>query len=254
MILLLAQAAAGAAAARPATQPAAQRAAQAGAAAANEAASAANSLWPQLPAHWPAQTDLLTWAQSMGALTAAMLVLAGVVYLLFGVYAYRALVTINAAVLGAFVGAMIGQKAGNATAGAMVGGFAAAAITWPMMKYAVAVMGGTFGLLLGASIWRATGLQANYAWSGGLTGLVFFGMLSFMLFRGSVMMYTSLQGSVMLVFGLLGLIYKYQDLAPKVSSAMSQQQFLLPLFIFIPATLGLIWQQTQYPAGAPMKK
>ena len=207
-------------------------------------------LWPNLPQHWPGQTDLLTWAQSMGALTAALLVLAGCVYLLFGVYAYRALVTINAAVVGAYIGAIIGAKAGNATAGAMVGGFAACALAWPMMKYAIAIMGGAFGALLGASVWRACNLEPGYAWAGGGMGLIFFGMLSFLLFRGSIMMFTSLQGSVMLVFGLLGLIYKYQELGPRVSDNLLQRQFLLPLFIFVPATLGLIWQQTQYPGGA----
>jgi hypothetical protein len=207
--------------------------------------------WPDIPQHWPAQGDLLTWAQNMGALTAALLVLAGMVYLLFGIYAYRALVTINAAVAGAWLGGVLGLRAGNATAGAMVGGFAAAALTWPTMKYAVAVMGGAFGGLLGASIWRACNLETDYAWAGGMMGLIFFGMLSFLLFRGSIMMFTSLQGAVMLIFGLLGLIYKYQEFAPKVNDNLMQRQFLLPLFIFIPATLGLIYQQTQYPGGAP---
>jgi len=200
------------------------------------------------------QGDLLTWSQSMGALTAAALVLGGMIYLLFGVYAYRALVTINAAVLGAYIGGLLGERAGNAVAGSMVGGFAAAAATWPMMKYAVAIMGGMFGLLLGASVWRAGGLDPQYAWSGGLSGLIFCGMLSFLLFRGSVMMYTSLQGAVMLVFGLLGLIYKYQDLGPKVSENLSLRPFLLPLFIFVPATLGLIYQQTQFATAPPAKK
>src|SRR5687768_6855723 len=187
----------------------------------------------------------------MGALTAALLVIAGVTYLLFGVYAYRALVTINAAVVGTYLGAIIGHRAGNATAGAMVGGFAACALAWPLMKYAIALMGGVFGMLLGASIWRAAGLESQYAWAGGGMGMIFFGMLSFLLYRGSIMMFTSLQGSVMLVFGLLGLIYKYQELAPHVSHNLLARQFLLPLFIFIPATLGLLWQQTQYPGAAP---
>jgi hypothetical protein len=79
-------------------------------------------------------------------------------------------------------------------------------------------------------------------------------MLSFLLFRGSVMMYTSLQGSVMIVFGLLGLIYKYQDLAPKITESLSGKSFILPMVIFIPATIGLIWQQTQFPAQAPPAK
>lgn len=214
------------------------------------------SHWPNLPTHWPAQGDLLTWAQSMGALTAALLVMGGVIYLLYGVYAYRMLVTLNAAVVGAYVGALLGHRAGNATAGAMVGGFAAAALSWPLMKYSVAIMGGIFGLLLGASIWRACNLDPKYAWSGGGMGLIFFGMLSFLIFRGSIMMFMSLQGSVMLVFGLLGLIYKYQDMAPKVTEHLTAKSFILPILIFVPATLGLIWQQTQFPTApaAPAKK
>jgi hypothetical protein len=235
---------------------AANAAGEAAAKAVAQAPAAAASVWPQIPSHWPAQGDLLSWAQSMGALTAAMLVLAGVIYLAFGVYVYRSLITLNATVLGAYVGGIIGQRAGNAVAGAMVGGFACAALTWPTMKYAVAAMGGAFGLLLGASVWRSAGLEPNYAWSGGLTGLVFFGMLSFLLFRGSIMMFTSLQGSVMLIFGLLGLIYKYQDMAPRVNENLSLRPFLLPMFILVPATIGLIYQQTQYPAAAagPAKK
>ena len=114
------------------------------------------------------------------------------------------------------------------------------------MKYAVAFMGGVFGALLGASLWRAVGLEPYLSWAGAMTGLVLFGLLSFILFRGSVMMYMSLQGSVMLIFGILGLIYKYQDIAPKVTENMTLKPFLLPVAIFIPAVLGLIYQQTQF--------
>jgi hypothetical protein len=248
---VIAQATATAATAAAGAATAAANQTQAAAAADTAATSALSAGWPHLPAHWPAQGDMLTWAQNMGALTAAMLVLAGVIYLLYGVYAYRMLVTLNAAVIGSYAGALLGEHAGNATAGAMVGGFAAAALSWPLMKYAVAVMGGIFGACLGASVWRAAGLDAAYAWSGGGMGLIFFGMLSFLVFRGSIMMFMSLQGSVMLVFGLLGLIYKYQDIAPKVTETLTAKSFVLPLLFFVPATLGLIWQQTQYGAAAP---
>src|SRR4051812_27737176 len=98
---------------------AAQQTADVAQAAAQQTQNAVTIVWPSLPDHWPAQGDLLTWASNMGALTAAMLVLAGCVYLLFGIYAYRTLVTINAAVVGAYIGGIIGMKVGNATAGAM---------------------------------------------------------------------------------------------------------------------------------------
>lgn len=205
--------------------------------------------WPLLPGHIPAQGDLLTFCQNMGPATAAILVVAGIVYLAFGVYCYRGLVTLNAAAVGIYVGGLIGGKLGNGLAGAMVGGCVCAALVWPGMKYAVASMGGIFGALLGASIWRSMGLQANYAAAGALIGLIFFGMLSFIIFRGSIMMFFSLQGSVMLVFGILGMIYKYQGIATDVNKYLSSKAFILPLCIFIPAMGGLIYQQSAYPSA-----
>jgi len=203
--------------------------------------------WAVFPAHWPGQGDLLEWCQTMGPGVATLLVIAGLVYLLFGYHIFKGLVTLNAAVVGAYLGALIGQRGGNWAAGACVGGFVAAAVAFPMMKYAVALMGGVFGALLGASIWRTVGLEPHLAWAGALCGLIGFGLLSFIVFRGSVIMYTSLQGSVMLIFGLLGLIYKYQGLAPTVTEHMKLRPLMLPISILIPALLGLIFQQTQYP-------
>lgn len=205
-------------------------------------------LWDtlRLPSHWPVQTDLLNWCQNMSPGAATILVIGGLVYLLFGYYMFRTLVMFNAAVVGAWIGGVIGERGGSMVAGACAGAFICGAITWPLMKYAVAFMGGIFGALLGASMWRTTGLDPSLAWAGALIGLVLFGLLSFILFKGSVMMYTSLQGSVMLIFGILGLIYKYQSLAPRVTENMTLKPFLLPLFIFIPAVVGLIYQQTQF--------
>lgn len=209
---------------------------------------ASMKLWEmlKLPGHWPMQADLIQWCERMGPAEAAFLLIGGAVYLLYGWYLFKTLVTINAALLGGFIGMRIGGNVGSAVGGFCVGAFVCAAITWPLMKYAVAVMGGVFGALLGASIWNAVGLQLDLCWAGALIGLVGFGMLSFIIFRGSVMMYTSLQGSVMLIFGILGLVYKYQSVGPRVSENMLSQQYLLPLAIFIPALLGLIYQQTQF--------
>jgi hypothetical protein len=209
--------------------------------------------WP-MPQHWPAQGDLLTWCHDMGPAMAATLVIVGIIYLAFGVYLYRALVTLNAAAVGVYLGGLIGAKGGNALAGAMVGGCAAAAITWPGMKYAVAIMGGIFGALVGASLWKSMGLEAGYCWAGGMMGLIFFGMLSFIVFRGSIMMFFSVQGSVMLVLGLLGMVYKYQGIAAQVTQSLSLKPFILPMCFLVPALVGLIYQQTAYPPQPAAKK
>ncbi len=224
----------------PATQPAV-----------DAARAASYPVWLNISVHWPGQTDLITWCNQMGPGLATILVMGGLVYLVFGVYLYKVLITINLAVVGAYMGALIGLKTGGSAAvipWALIGAFCCAALTWPLMKYAVAVMGGLYGFLLGAAIWRTGGLESYYAGAGGGMGLIGFGMLSFILFRGSIMMYTSLQGSVMLVLGLLGLIFKYQSLSPKLLASLTSQPIVLPLSIFIPAVLGLIYQQTQFGA------
>lgn len=211
--------------------------------------------WFRPPAHWPAQSDLLNWCQHMSPGLAAILILLGIVYLIFGYNLFKALVMLNAAALGAAVGLAIGQKTEMGLALMVLCGFVAAAITWPLMKWAVAIMGGLAGALLGATIWQTCGLDPVYAWSGALTGLVLFGLLSFILFKGSVTMYMSLQGAAMLIFGVLGMLDKYDQIAPKLTHTMAMKPFLLPMAIVIPAIIGMLYQQSGSGAGpAPAKK
>ena len=52
--------------------------------------------WIALPADWPTQSDLLHWCHNMSPGTATILLIGGAVYLLFGIYMYRTLITLNA--------------------------------------------------------------------------------------------------------------------------------------------------------------
>jgi len=222
-------------------------------------AAAHPSGWMNFPPHWPAQADLLTWSYEMSAAVALLLVLLGVVYLLFGFYLFKPLVLLNAAFIGSMVGVYISQKTGGPLPSGILGGFIGAAVTYPLMKWAVAVMGGLFGAILGLTLWRTFGLDVGFAWTGGLMGLIGCGLLCFIVFRGSVMAYTSLQGSVMLIFGILSLIYKYQSFAPRITESLQLKPFLLPMIVFIATILGLIYQQNselakKVSAGPPPKK
>jgi hypothetical protein len=210
----------------------------------------------QLPDHWPGQLDLVDWCSHMGPALAALLIVIGVVYLLWGFNIFKILMIVNAIVIGAVIGAVIGEKFNALAPVAVVGAVVAAAITWPTMKYAVAVMGAAFGTLLGATVWHGVGLDPRFAWSGAAIGLVACGLLCFILFRGCLVMYTSLQGAVMLIFGLLGLILKYEDISPHVGHYLALKPFLLPLCIFIPAVAGMMYQQSgaKPPAAPPAKK
>ncbi len=199
---------------------------------------------------FPGQTDLLTWCREMGVGTAILLVLIGVVYLLYGWSIYRPLITLNAAILGGYIGVIAGQRMGDyELAGGLVGAIVAAAIAWPLIKWAVAVLGGVCGAIVGASIWKMCGQDPTFAWAGAMTGMVGFGMFSFILFRGSIIMYTSLQGGMMLVVGMLGLGYSYPALAKSLGTHLTTQPLALPLAVLVPTILGLIYQQTHSAGG-----
>jgi hypothetical protein len=199
-----------------------------------------------LPQHWPAQADLLHWCQNLGPLPAVLLMAAGLIYLIFGWSAYRVLISINAAVIGGLIGALVGDSMGSQVAGMVLGAFIAAVVTWPAMKYAIALTGGAFGALVGASLWRTAALHPAYVWAGAAIGLIFFTMLSFVIFRTSVILFTSLQGSIMFVAGLLSLSYKYPDIAPQLTHGMIAKPFLLPMVIFIATVIGHVYQHTRH--------
>jgi hypothetical protein len=205
----------------------------------------------QMLTHWPGQRDLLSMAQAMGPGIAALLIVAGLFYLLFGITWFRALVVLNAAGVGAILGGGLGAQGGAAIPGAVVGAVLAGVITWPLMKWAVAVMGATSGALLAATIWRVAGLDPAFTWAGALTGLVAGCLMCFIIFRGCVMAYTSLQGSVMVIFGVLGLLFMYRDLGPKAAKYLAVKPYFLPLCVFIPTIIGIMYQQyTAAPAEA----
>ena len=201
--------------------------------------------------NFPNQADLLSFAQKMGPGLAALMIIMGIVYLLFGFQLYRLLVLANAIAVGAIVAGAIGDKSGAAVPCAIAGGVLAGAVAWPATKYAVAAMGALYGALVAATLWRLAGQEARFTWAGAMTGAVAGGLLCFIVFHYCVMAYTSLQGATMLIFGILGLLLKYQDIAPKVGNYLSLRPFVLPLFVFIPTVLGTMFQQ--HGAGPPPK-
>jgi hypothetical protein len=206
--------------------------------------------WMNFPPHWPAQADLLTWSYEMSAAVALLLVLLGVVYLLFGFYLFKPLVLLNAAFVGSIIGIYVSQKTGGPLPSGILGGVLAAALNYPFLKWAVRIMGGLFGFILGLTLWRTFGLEPGFAWTGGMMGLIGCGLLCFIVFKASVMTYTSLQGSTMLVFGILALIYKYQGLGPRLTQSLELKPFLLPMLVFFATVMGLIYQQNSKLAKA----
>lgn len=210
----------------------------------------------QMPHHFPHQRELLDVCFRMAPGEAALCLILGVIIVLFGINIYKFVVMINAALIGAALGSVVGEKAGNSSVGAMIGGFVAAVISWPLMKHAVTIMGCAVGAAAGAGLWRAFSLNPEFLWAGALVGGITMGMLSFLLFDGCVMILTSLQGSAMAVIGVLALVMKYHQAAPRIEEAMGIHHWILPASILVPALCGWIFQHMPGPSGGktPAKK
>jgi hypothetical protein len=202
------------------------------------------------PDYLPKYGDALHWCHNMDPGSAAMLLVLGAVFLLFGYTIYRALIALTAAILGAYLGFGLCQRMANMSLiGLSVGAVVFGAVAWVWTNWIAAVIGAIIGGLLGSAIWQMAGLSPAFAWSGALTGAVFLGMLCFVLFRISVIIYTSLQGAVMLSFGILGMAYKYETAGSFVDQRLSAWPMSLPALILVLMLCGIGYQYAKAPAG-----
>lgn len=196
--------------------------------------------------HWPDSQEMLDASRGMDGILAAVLLVLGAGYLAAGYMLAKLLVVLNVAALGAWGGWYAGNLIGIPLPGLAVGAVLAGAVAWPAMRYAVALCAGVVGFAVGVAVWRSLGLLDAYAPAGGLVGAVFLSMLSFVLFKLSVMAFTSLQGTAMLAAGTLGLLMKYDGVAEPVRGFTEARPLVLPVALLVVAVVGLLFQQHSY--------
>jgi len=77
-------------------------------------------------------------------------------------------------------------------------------------------------------------------------GLVAGGMISFIIFKIAVMLFTSLGGSVTMMVGILALIHQYQNLSgPETTGVyrlVHDQPWFLPVVLILPTAIGIYTQ------------
>ena len=184
-----------------------------------------------------------------GPALAVLLLGCGLVYMLQGWKIFKVLVVVNVAVFGALVGNWLGSMArGENTwvyttvAGALLLG----GLAWPLMKYAVSLLGGLFGSVVGYALWayvtstidRADLMQ--YAWVGGIVGLVTLGLLALVILKFVVRLITSLQGAVMAVGGVLAMLLKY--LGEDLEIPLRENAHLVLVLVGVPTVIGFVFQ------------
>lgn len=205
-----------------------------------------------------AQPDRLVEAlQMLSVVWAVVFIVVGLLCLLNGARHYKAVTIALAFLIGLFAGYWMGQKI---DAPYIVGGslaVLAAVVAMPLMKYAVAALGGLAGAFVGANLWvglaQALNKGADAAipveayWVGALIGLLVCGMLAFILFKFSVMMFTSVSGATVTMLGVITLLLSFQPWQSAVVDGLTASQIVIPLLVFVPAVIGLILQQAWTP-------
>ncbi len=196
---------------------------------------------------------------ALGAVWAVIFVIVGVTCMINGFRFYRAATIGIALLMGMFAGYWFGAKIGAPYVVAACAGTLMATLAFPLMKYAVAVMGGLTGAFVGANLWAGIADAVNTIasdggversimptsayWLGAFLGLLIFGMLAFILFKLSVVWFTSVSGSTIAVMGVLALLLSFEPWRATVASSLQSSDLVIPLLVFVPAMIGLVLQQ-----------
>lgn len=199
--------------------------------------------------------DLLKHLEQLSIVWSTIFLAAGLICMLNGYRYYKTVTVVLALAIGACMGYYLGGKVDKGYIVAACLAALLAVACWPLMKYAVAVMGGLVGAFLGANAWSAIlatventakpdPAQQTY-WVGALIGLIVCGMLAFILFKLSVVMFTSVSGATVALFGALSLLLQIPTWRDPIMQNLQDNAMVLPLLVIVPAIIGLIIQQSQ---------
>jgi hypothetical protein len=189
----------------------------------------------------------LFWKQitSLGLLEALTFISFGAVCLIYGWRVFKMLVVISFGLFGLLLGITVSDKISGENThiiGGLVGLGVMAVLSVPLMRWAVSILGAVAGGTVTSGIWYACGLTEKYIWAGALIGIIAGGMISFIIFKVAVILFSSLGGSGLIVTGTLALLYLYPQTTAKVEELVFTQKWFLPAALIAPTLVGVIVQ------------
>ncbi len=188
--------------------------------------------------------------QQVTALTPLQAVLAvsfGIIPLMYGWRIYKALTVIGLGLLGLYIGMRVGAHFEKVILGSVIGAALLAILALPLMRWAVSILGAIAGGVLAAGVWYTCHLPQQFVWAGALVGVVAGGMISFVVFKLSVMLFTSFAGASLILIGVFSLIYRYETFAQDPPTTHLNQlyydnQWFLPALLIGSTLFGIILQ------------
>jgi hypothetical protein len=169
----------------------------------------------------------------------------GIVCLMYGWRVFKILVVICFALLGVFLGVSITDKIvglNNRLVSGLVGMGLLGILSIPLMRWAVSILGAIAGGILTSGIWYASGLPEKYIWAGALIGMVAGGMISFIVFKVAVILFSSLSGACLIVVGSLAILYMHPATSVRLEEILFTKKWFLPTLLMAPTLIGLVLQ------------
>ena len=221
-------------------------------------------------------SELIPELAQLGQMWAIVFVVIGLVCLLKG-YTFHKVMTVSLLVI---LGAMLGYWMGLEIQGPpfVVAGCVSvllAVLAFPLMKYAVAVLGGLSGAFIGSNLWAGLGrvldnsaqqridaqgaeatsgsfivraaeaMPADAYWVGALIGLIICGLAAFALSKITIHLFTTVSGSTIAVFGVIALLLSIDTFRDTVASELTRSPMIIPLLVFVPAAIGFLMQEKE---------
>ncbi len=177
-------------------------------------------------------------------------VVVGVLCVLNGYRWHKWVVVVLAFLGGLVLGRLLSTHMGESRIVAVALGLLCAIIATPLLRIAVAIFGGLTGAFIGANAWTAINTaQADSHWAGAAMGFIALAMASFLLFRLVIILFTSIGGAAMVVFGGITLLLQVEAWEPAVRSTLASNQLLIPLLVGLAAVTGFVLQETRVRSG-----
>lgn len=217
-------------------------------------------------------SELLGKLGQLGEIWALAFVIMGLICLLNGYKFHKVMTVALLVVLGAVFGYWMGLeiKGPPFVVAAMVS-VLAGALAFPLMKYAIAILGGLSGAFIGANLWVAiatflapsstrqqtttptisnetllqvgTHISTETFWVGALIGLIVCGIGAFILSKIAIHLFTTVSGSTIAVFGVIALLLSIDTFRETVTTELTRSPLIIPMLVFVPAVLGFMMQE-----------
>lgn len=186
------------------------------------------------------------WEQisALNLIEALTFICFGIVCLLYGWRIFKILVTLCFSLVGLFIGLMVNEKlvGGNGMWLGLMGMIMMAVLSLPLMRWGVSALGAVAGGILTGGIWYAFELPDAYIWAGALVGLIAGGMISFIVFKLAVVLFTSFGGSALIVTAVLAILHRYMLDPGQVQELVFNYRWFLPVALIVPTLAGIIIQ------------